>query len=356
MSRAGGKDRGLFQRGDNWWIRWTCPYGHEHREKVGPKGAARELYQRRKVAVKAESFCLTEAVARQRQEQDNVFADVAKRYLEWAVEHRPRSLTFRVSSLNHLVQAFGSKPLDSITGENVEAYQKRRQQDGVKPATINRERATLSHLFEMSRKWGLTQSNPVSGTDPLPEANEHPRPLSHEEEERLFAVLPEHYKPIVTLALHTGLRLGELRAQEWRDVDLASGTLLVTRPKSKQRESIPLNAVAFAILAALEQEGPLLFPTMPKKMSDLFIKYVRKAGIEGATFHCLRDTYISRLAQTCNTPTLMALARHRDYKTTRRYVRIDGAHLKQAVEQLVPSPENDSLTGTTTGTNVSRLL
>jgi hypothetical protein len=52
----------------------------------------------------------------------------------------------------------------------------------------------------------------------------------------------------------------------------------------------------------------------------------------------------------------MALARHRDYKTTRRYVRIDGAHLKQAVEQLVPSSENDSLTGTTTGTNVSRLL
>jgi integrase len=257
------KDRGLFLRGDNWWIRWTCPYGHEHREKVGPKGAARELYQRRKVAVKAESFCLTEAVARQRQEQD---------------------------------------------------------------------------------------------TDPLPEANEHPRPLSHEEEERLFAVLPEHYKPIITLALHTGLRLGELRAQEWRDVDLASGTLLVTRPKSKKRESIPLNAVAFAILAALEQEEPLLFPTMPKKMSDLFIKYVRKAGIEGATFHCLRDTYISRLAQTCNTPTLMALARHRDYKTTQRYVRIDGAHLKQAVEQLVPSPENNSLTGTTTGTNVSRLL
>jgi hypothetical protein len=106
-------------------------------------------------------------VERERRQQALAFSDVAKRYLEWTVEHRPRSLTFRVSSLKHLVQAFDSKPLDSITGENVEAYQKRRQKDRVKPATVNRECATLSHLFEMSRKWGLIQSNPVSGTDPL---------------------------------------------------------------------------------------------------------------------------------------------------------------------------------------------
>ena len=123
---------------------------------------------------------------------------------------------------------------------------------------------------------------------------------------------------MVTLALHTGLRLGELRAQRWADVDLPAGALSITRPKSRKPESLPLNKTARGVLAALERTDPLVFPTLPKKLSDLFIRYVRKAGLNDVTFHCLRDTFISRLAPRVTTPTLMALARHRNYRTTRR--------------------------------------
>ena len=78
-----------------------------------------------------------------------------------------------------------------------------------------------------------------------------------------------------------------------------------------------------------------MFPTLPLKLTDLFIRYVAKANLpRDITFHCLRDTYISRLAEHVSTPTLMALARHRDYRTTRRYVQVDGDHLRVAVEQL----------------------
>jgi integrase len=358
MAREGGKDRGLFQRKGNnaWWIRWSCPYGHEHMEKIGPKSLARQVYEQRRVAVKVEGFCLTQARERQRREQSVLFRDVARRYLAWSQEHRPRSYTFRQTALKHLIATFGTKPLSEITRANVEAYQSQRRHDGVQPGTINRERSVLSHLFTKAQAWGLVQSNPVLGTDRLQEGNERPRPLSQDEEARLFAVIPTHYKPVVTLALHTGLRLGELRTQTWRDVDLATSALRVTRPKSKKHEVIPLNSTAFAVLAALPQDDLLLFPHLPRKLSDLFIRYVRKAGLSDVTFHCLRDTYISRLAQYCTTPTLMALARHRDYRTTRRYVQVDGDHLRQAVEHLVPEPENDQTTVTltvTTGSNLS---
>ena len=63
MARKSGKDRGLFQRNGNdaWWIRWTCPYAHEHMEKIGSnKSLARQVYQQRRVAVKTEGFCLTQ--------------------------------------------------------------------------------------------------------------------------------------------------------------------------------------------------------------------------------------------------------------------------------------------------------
>lgn len=47
-----------------------------------------------------------------------------------------------------------------------------------------------------------------------------------------------------------------------------------------------------------------------------------------------RGTSISRLAPHVTTPTRMALARQRDYRTTRRYLQVHGDHLRVAVEPL----------------------
>ena len=60
MARAGGRDRGLFQRKDDkaWWIRWACHLGHDHQERIGTKSFARHMYQTRKTQVKTHRFCL----------------------------------------------------------------------------------------------------------------------------------------------------------------------------------------------------------------------------------------------------------------------------------------------------------
>jgi len=342
MARKGGKDRGLFQRDGVWWIRWTCSYGCDHRERIGPKAKARDEYQRRKVAVKTEDYCLTRAEEAKRRAKPTLFLDAADRYLAWAKQDRPRSYMFREKALKHLTAAFGDKTLAEITRVDVEVYQNRRRDGGAAPATVNRERSVLSHLFNRAASWGLAEANPTAGMERQRESDEKPRPLTYDEEARLFIVLPEHYKPFVTFALHTGLRLGELRAQAWRDVE--NGTLKVTRPKSGKAETIPLNTTAKAVLGGLERKSPLLFPSMPTKLSDLFVRYTRKAKLEDVTFHCLRDTYISRLAPHVSGPVLMALARHRDYRTTRRYVQVDGEHLRAAVEQLsVDVPTGDPI-------------
>ncbi|MDE2483856.1 MAG: tyrosine-type recombinase/integrase [candidate division NC10 bacterium] len=122
-------------------------------------------------------------------------------------------------------------------------------------------------------------------------------------------------------------------------------SLTVTRPKSGKREQLPLDPTAWRLLASLERTGPLVFPRIPSKLSDLFIRYVKKAGLEGVTFHCLRDTFISRLAldPQVSVPTVMRLARHRNYQTTRRYLRIDEAHLKAAVERLPQTGIGDGM-------------
>lgn len=55
MARKGVKDRVLFERPRGsgvWWIRYTDRDGREQREKVGPKGLARRVYEKRKRGVR----------------------------------------------------------------------------------------------------------------------------------------------------------------------------------------------------------------------------------------------------------------------------------------------------------------
>jgi integrase len=359
MARKGGVDRGLFRREGCWWVRWVCPYGHEHKEKVGAaKGLARSFYEKRKLAVKTEGFCLTEAKAQREAEKPVLFGDVARRYLAWAERERPRSLVFRQCAMKHLVTAFGPKPLTDIDSEALEGYIESRKGEGAAPATINRERTVLGHLFTKARTWKLAALNPLADTDPLKEPDENPRPMTPDEEARLLSVLPTRYHAFTRFAIHTGLRLGELRAQTWKDTDLEQRTLTVTRPKSGKREVLPLNQTARRLLTSLERTGPLVFPDTPEGVSTRFVEYAKRAGLEGVTFHCLRDTFISRLAPHVSATTLMALARHRDLRTTRRYLKVEDAHLRAAVERLA-DPETDSGTGTQTGTkkmSVTQLL
>ena len=131
----------------------------------------------------------------------------------------------------------------------------------------------------------------------------------------------------------------------------------MTRPKSKKLERLPLNAVARAVLVSLERTGPVVFPGIPKRFSDRFVvDATKRAGLPDVTFHCLRDSFISRIAPLVSAAVLMQLARHRDLRTTRRYLGFEDATLMAAVEKL---SENGFETGTATGTEktaVSELL
>jgi integrase len=319
-------------------------------ERIGTKSFARHMYQTRKIQVKTHRFCLALERDKRRRETLARFDQAAERYLEWAAQHRPRSIGMRRTATGHLLKAFGDTPLARIRKADAERYIQARLDEGAAPASINRERTTFSQIFAKAQDWGLCDANPVVGTTCLREDNEAPRPISADEETQLMAALPEHLKPIVILALHTGLRLGELRAQRWSDINLIDADLVVSRPKSGRREVLPLNDTAYSVLASLPQSHDVIFPDMPVDMSKAFMRCVHKAGLpREITFHCLRDTYISRLAPYCAAPTLMALARHRSLNTTRRYLRIDERHLRQAVERLNPQTTDRIGTKTVVG-------
>lgn len=131
------------------------------------------------------------------------------------------------------------------------------------------------------------------------------------------------------LMLEVGFRVGEVRAQRWRDVDLVSRTIRISRDKSRRQDVVELGRRPAAILRWLrmrQREAGLLSqfvcpngPNAKKIRGDLdAIGCVGEPG----RFHRLRKYAITRRAmEGWDVWSLTYFARHRDPKTTMRYVR-----------------------------------
>jgi integrase len=124
----------------------------------------------------------------------------------------------------------------------------RKLEEGKAPKSINNYLTILRRTLSIARKWGRIEF--VPGFDwmkaPKPEFDF----LDFEEAERLVSAADGEWKTMVLVALRTGLRLGELRALRWQDVDLVAGRLRVRQavaedilgtPKSGRAREVPLS-------------------------------------------------------------------------------------------------------------------
>lgn len=156
------------------------------------------------------------------------------------------------------------------------------------------------------------------------------RVLSVKEQDALVRVLLDEmdlFKFGVLLSLYTGIRIGELCALQWEDIDIPSSILkvrktmqriqetargasrktkvIITEPKSKcSLREIPLPSflVAFAIRFKSQAETYVLSAGKnkyiePRTMQNHFKKYIRLAGIDSANYHALRHTFATRCVE-----------------------------------------------------------
>ncbi len=247
-----------------------------------------------------------------------------------------RSWTRDRLSLKHLNYSFGNYKLSEIKSGKIKDYQTKRINDGVRPATVNRELSCLKHLFnEAKRSNKFFGDNPVSSIKFLDENNEKTRVLSIEEENSLIQNCPDHIKLIVKSAIYTGMRKMEILSLRWSNVDIENKliTIEATNSKSKRIKYIPLSDHLVLELKKQKlitgfQEYVFLTPTSENyKRSDSlnsFVRACKKANLKDVTFHTLRHTFGSRgVEATGNIVAVGKILGHADLKTTMRYVHID---------------------------------
>src|SRR5260370_41389811 len=163
----------------------------------------------------------------------------------------------------------GNKALDEISPILIEKYKRdRRATKTVRgtlraPSTVNRELELLSKTFSLAIDLGLAIHNPCKKVKRFREDNERNRYLSDEEEARLLTALTgprEPLRPLVGLAIHTGIRRGELLSLRSANVDFERGLIHVMnshreQTKSGHSRSIPMNRIASQHLLSLQTES-----------------------------------------------------------------------------------------------------
>jgi len=283
---------------------------------------------------------------------------------------RKRSLPEDRRLAEHLKAAFGKDTrLKDLTAGRIAAYRERRlaatsvrRKDAAGNATplsaasINRPLALLRHLLRLAHdEWGVVTTVPKITLEREPEGRI--KWLEPDEEARLLSACAdsdnENLLSIVTVAMETGMRYGEIMGMTWERVDLSRGVIRLERTKSGRRREVPMRQVVYDALTKLAgaREGSV-WPE--RSIRTAWETVVERAKLDDFHFHDLRHHFASWFMMRGGE--LLALSKilgHAKVSMTEKYAHLAPDHLRgemsrtersgRAVEPLLgtSSPSGD---------------
>ncbi len=266
---------------------------------------------------------------------NNTVADFLKAWLDkYARPNLARTTVegYDIAINKHLIPELGTVPLEKLTPLQIQSYCAKKLKE-VSPRTVQLHYTVLREALGHAVKWQLLARNPADAVDRPKYKRPNIDSLNVQELHKfLDYVQRSHHQDhnLIFIAVYTGMRLGELLALRWEDVDLEQGRIFVRRAahytgkegldigipkteKSRRQIILPPTAVkalkqqkeaverAKKLQPELYEDNDLVFPTIdgkmqnPKNVSHRFSALAKKTGFPGLTFHGLRHTHASLL-------------------------------------------------------------
>lgn len=288
------------------------------------------------------------------------FANFAEEWFETYVRTNNRPSEQRAKRMkldNHLLPYFGSRPIATIGEQDVERFKKAKLEQGLSAKSVNNALTVLRKCLQTAHEWGALPRVPrFQWLRVAPQRFDF---LTKEEAGRLLeASRPDGvWGEMVLCGLRTGMRVGELLALAWQDVDFERHTLTVQRailcgivdaPKNNRTRTIPLTTDLEACLVRRRSEG-IVFPndfgrhhTYSAAVCALH-RAQQRAGLRGFGWHALRHTFASQLVTAgVSLRAVQELLGHSTIQMTMRYSHLAPSALRDAVAVLV-DPETPSV-------------
>lgn len=307
----------LYKRGHVWWSAvWIDGVRHMRSLETANRRQAETLESRWKDELHRERFQLPQF------RPDMPFGELYARFLaEGDVKpyHKQHAKKF--------LDWFAAIPIGRITKNDIARYRKLRHEEHwrthtkvgkpLSETTVNRDIEVVRRLLYWAADEGFLPANPIARVRLVRERRARRPVMSVAEEVKLLAAASKHLRLIVTAALDTGMRRGELLNQQWEDVDFDRKLISVTHSKTPEGEHrlIPMTERLHGMLvdrrkpsgnvflyetvsnASTEGEGARTVTARPiHRIKTAWAGALRRSGIPHYRFHDLRHTFNSRLA------------------------------------------------------------
>ena len=257
--------------------------------------------------------------------------------------------TYRNQLTRHLRPGLGKYLLSQLTPELIQSFIRNLESSGLAANTIRGIYRLLSSAMRFALDEGILQRNPCRKIYIRAVESAEQRALSRSEQEKLRNASVEGGDLPVLLSLYTGMRLGEVCALKWSDIDWEGGTITIRRtvqrvwraenaqsggktmlmigtPKSaRSHRTIPVPEFILARLRKAKDASPCteyVFNTTgraadPRTIQRRLKRMVNRLGLCGVHFHTLRHTFATRLLELgVDIKTVSALLGHSSVRTT----------------------------------------
>lgn len=247
-----------------------------------------------------------------------------------------------ISRTKVIEKYFGVNTLvHTIRPADIEEFKKYLMEDlGRSKATVNRYIEQLSTTLNIAVSNRYIKESPMKGVKKFRCEHHTIRYLTREEEVELYKHLPEYLKLIVTVALHTGLRRGNILELRWEQINFDYRFIEVLKNKGNKRIQIPLSETLYNEFIKIRQKEGYIFvnPETGLPYQDIkkaFNSAKERAGIKNFRFHDLRHTVATRLVEKgIDLAVVQDLLAHSNIQTTMRYAHPVPKRKLEAIQAL----------------------
>jgi len=280
------------------------------------------------------------------------FDEAAAKYL-LEYQHK-RSINDDIGRLKGLMPWIGELSLERVHMSTLQPWIADRRKDKRRPATINQGLAIVRRILNLAAnewmdEYGLTWLAHAPKIKLLPDpasGKRQPYPLTWEEQQRLFKVLPRHLAEMALFAVNTGCRDREVCRLQWdweqQVPELNTSVFLIPGPFVKNGDDrlVVLNRVAESVVDAQRgQDATHVFTyhgkPMTRMLNSAWLTARKKVNLNQARVHDLKHTYAGRL-RSAGVPfeDLQDLLGHRSSSVTLHYAASDLRRLVDAANKV----------------------